>query len=82
VKTIFIYSRILHISDEWFIKNKILQILDSASLTACLDIVFWLFSLDGLQKLVLFLTNFSYNFQTNKQDTTIVTIYNYGLLSG
>jgi len=35
-----------------------LQVLDSAALTACLDIVLWLLVLDELQKVVLFLTNF------------------------
>jgi len=39
---------------------------------ACLDIVLWLLTFNELQKVVLFLTNFSYNFETNKQDITIV----------
>jgi len=31
------------------------------SLTACLDIMLWLLAFDELQKVVLFLTNVSYN---------------------
>jgi len=39
-------------------------------LTACLYIVLWLLVLNVLQKVVLFLKNFSYNVKTNKQDIT------------
>jgi len=39
------------------------KVLDLVSLTACLDIVIWLVALNELQKVVLFLKNFSYNFQ-------------------
>jgi len=58
----------------YYIFFKYPKVLDSAPLTACLDIVLWLLALDKLQKVVLFLTNFSYNFKTNKQDITIFNI--------
>jgi len=41
-----------------------MQVLDSASPTACLDVALWLLAIDGLQKVVLYLTNLCYNFKT------------------
>jgi len=52
------------------------QVLDSASLTTCLDIVLWLLALNELKKIVTILTNLFYNCKTKKQDITIVIIFN------